>query len=150
MSNETSQSPDAERPDDGRRRFCQAAIGGMAVVATGAVAYPVVSFLRLPKSQRQQEAMEIALSDLPDGSALWGDHMGRQIVVINVDGDVRAFDGSCPHLGCIVQWEVASQTFLCPCHGAIFSDQGEPTGGPVNAPLKPVDFVVTDGVLKIA
>ena len=150
MSMETSQCPDGRHPDGRRRRFCQAAIGGMAFVATGTVAYPVVSFLRLPKSQRRQEVIEIALSDLSDGSALWGDHMGRQIVVINVDGDIRAFDGSCPHLGCIVQWEAASRSFLCPCHGAIFSDQGQPTGGPVNAPLKPVDFVVTDGVLKIA
>jgi len=136
--------------DDGRRRFCRAALGGMSVVTVGTVSYPVLSFLQLPKSMRPQEVLEVVLADLPEGSAFWGDHMGRQIAVIKMGGEVRAFNGACPHLGCVVLWESASKSFKCPCHGAIFDDKGVPTSGPVNAPLERVEFVVEDGVLKIA
>jgi cytochrome b6-f complex iron-sulfur subunit len=149
--NETDPKPPNSPPTDGgRRRFCQAAIGGMTVVTVGTVGYPVATFLRLPKSMTAQEILELPLSDLPDGAAHWGELMGRQIVIIKVGEEVRAFDGACPHLGCVVQWEPASRSFLCPCHGATFDDRGQPTGGPVNNPLERVDFTVTDGVLKIA
>ncbi len=149
MSKPTREKPDQPPADKGRRRFCQVAIGGMAVVTVGTVGYPVVSFLRLPKSLRQQDAMKVDLSELPEGGAAWGEHMGRQIVVIRIGDQVRAFDGACPHLGCVVQWDTASHSFLCPCHGATFNDNGEPTGGPVNAPLKRVEFAVADDLLEL-
>ncbi len=134
---------------DSRRRFCKAALGGMSVVAVGTVGYPVVAFLELPKSMRRQDVLQVVLADLAEGTAFWGEHVGRQIAVIKVGKDVRAFDGACPHLGCLVAWESTSRSFKCPCHGAVFNDQGEAISGPVNAPLERVDFVVKDGVLKI-
>jgi Rieske Fe-S protein len=121
----------------------------MSVVTVGTVGYPVVAFLQLPTSMRRQEVLQVVLADLADGSAFWGEHMGRQIAVIKIGEDVRAFNGACPHLGCVVLWEGASRSFKCPCHGAIFNDQGAPTSGPVNAPLERIEFVVEDGVLKI-
>jgi Rieske Fe-S protein len=48
-----------------------------------------------------------------------------------------------------VLWDGATRTFKCPCHGAAFNDQGEPIAGPVNSPLRRVEFAVQDGVLKI-
>ncbi len=150
MSKPASGSQHESAPNDGRRRFCQLALGGMTLAAAGTVGYPIISFLKLPKSLRPDEALEIALADLPEGSAIWGEHNGRQIVIVKADGEVRAFDGACTHLGCIVQWEGASRTFTCPCHGAAFDAAGNPVSGPVNIPLRPVEFVVKDGVLKIA
>lgn len=149
MNDKTFANQPASPVDQGRRRLCQAAIGGMAVAAVGTVSYPILTFLKLPKSPKQVESLEIALSELAEGSDLWGEHMGRQIVVIRTGGDVRAFDAACTHLGCIVKWDGASRTFKCPCHGAAFDDQGTPVSGPVNTPLRPVKFEVTDGVLKI-
>ena len=121
----------------------------MSVISAGAVGYPIATFLRLPKSMTQAETLEVPLADLADNVAVWGERMGRQIVILLIDGEPRAFDGACPHLGCVVQWDANALTFKCPCHGAFFNDQGEPTGGPVNAPLKPVKFEVKDGVLEI-
>ncbi len=149
MSGRTPGTQHGSEPGEGRRRFCQIALGGMTAVAAGTVGYPVVTFLGLPKSLRPQEAMEIALADLPEGTAIWGEHNGRQIVVVNASGEVRAFNGACTHLGCIVQWEGGSRTFTCPCHGAAFDEAGNPVSGPVNIPLRPVEFVVKDGMLKI-
>jgi Rieske Fe-S protein len=150
MNDAHSQGRDGQPPNCGRRRFCQAAIGGMAAVSAGTVAYPVVTFLKLPKSMTQEESIELPLSDLADGAAVWNEYTGLQIVIIKIDGEPRAFNGACPHLGCVVQWEAQTRTFTCPCHGAIFNDHGEPIAGPVNAPLKKVEFKVQDGVLRIA
>ncbi len=149
MNDAAPEQPDSPPVDEGRRRLCQLALGGMTIAAAGTVGYPVVAFLSLPKSLRQQEAMEISLSDLPEGAAVWGEHMGRQIVVVRTGGEVRVFDGACTHLGCVVQWEGSSLTFKCPCHGAFFDDQGEPISGPVNIPLRRIEFVVKGDVLRI-
>lgn len=148
---------DANIPDrivpltrSGRRLFCQTAIGGMAVASAGTVGYPIVAFLNLPKSMKPRETMELSLDDLPEGGARWGERMGQQIVVIRIGGKIRAFNGACTHLGCIVQWEAATRTFTCPCHGARFNDKGEPVEGPINTPLRRVEFKVKDGVLMIS
>ena len=137
-------------PQDGkRRRFCQAAIGGAAAVSAAAVGYPIVAFLRLPKALGPEESMEVPLEALIDGYGYWGEHRGKQIVVVKLADEIRAFDGTCPHLGCIVQWDSTVQGFKCPCHDARFDDLGNPIAGPVNSPLRRVGFVVEENVLKI-
>jgi Rieske Fe-S protein len=141
--------PTGRSPDGTRRRFCQVAIGGTAVVSAATVGYPIVTFLRLPKSLGPEELMEVPLDALAEGYGYWGEHRGRQIVVVKLNDEIRAFDGTCPHLGCIVQWESASRGFHCPCHNARFDDLGNPISGPVNSGLRRVEFVVEDGVLKI-
>jgi len=151
-------NPAASRPDEpapcpdecrGRRRFCQVAIGGTAAVSAATLAYPFAAFLRLPKSSGPVQRMEVPLEDIQEGYSVWGEHRGRQIVVIKLNGEIRAFDGTCPHLGCIVRWDGSSRRFECPCHAARFDDLGNPIGGPVNTPLRRMAYVVEDNVLKI-
>jgi len=140
-----SQAP----PDMLRRRLCQAAIGGTAVVSAAAAGYPLVAFLRLPRSFGADEQMEVPLDQLVEGYAYWGEHRGRQIVVIKVKNEIRAFDGTCTHLGCIVRWDSAAEGFRCPCHNAAFDDLGNPIAGPANTPLRRVKFVIKDNMLEI-
>lgn len=151
-----SEPSDIHKPDHAenstdamRRRFCQVAIGGTAAVSAAAIGYPVIAFLRLPKSFGPQELMEVPLDALVEGYGYWGEHKGRQIVVIKLKDEIRAFDGTCPHLGCIVRWDSAARGFRCPCHDAAFDDLGNPIAGPVNRPLRRVEFVIEDTVLKI-
>ncbi len=150
MSTESAKHVELPVVDTGRRRLCLAAIGGMAVVAAGTVGFPIITFLSLPKTLGRKQEMEIQLETLTEGSAVWGEHQGRQIVVVKVGGEIQAFDGACTHLGCIVQWDAASRTFKCPCHGAAFSSAGKPVSGPVNIPLRTVKFELKSGVLKVS
>ena len=149
MNDNPCQGQDTTPVDEGRRRFCQFAIGGMALASVATVGYPIVTFLKLPASMQQEESVEVPLSSLSADAAKWVERLGQQIVIIKTEGGARAFNGSCPHLGCIVQWDSTTRAFRCPCHGAVFNDKGEPVAGPVNAPLKRVAFVVKDGILKI-
>ncbi|GHO43952.1 ubiquinol-cytochrome c reductase iron-sulfur subunit [Ktedonospora formicarum] len=46
-------------------------------------------------------------------------------------GEVVAVMATCPHMGCLVQWDSDERCFACPCHGGLFSKYGEPMQGPV-------------------
>jgi Rieske Fe-S protein len=41
-------------------------------------------------------------------------------------GEVIAMSAACTHMGCIVQWQDADNSFHCPCHGGIFTEYGKP------------------------
>jgi nitrite reductase/ring-hydroxylating ferredoxin subunit len=52
------------------------------------------------------------------------------------NGELRAFAAACTHKGCTVTWNDATGTWDCPCHGSIFSADGEVLHGPAVEPLK--------------
>lgn len=43
----------------------------------------------------------------------------------NPAGKVTAVSATCPHLGCIVNWNSAEKTWDCPCHGGRFTCEGK-------------------------
>ncbi|WP_421014495.1 Rieske 2Fe-2S domain-containing protein, partial [Glutamicibacter creatinolyticus] len=50
---------------------------------------------------------------------------GRQVVAENPqDPDACRLSGVCTHLGGILQWNAAQNTWDCPLHGSRFSAQG--------------------------
>lgn len=42
--------------------------------------------------------------------------------------EVTAFNASCPHLGCAVEFQAARDAFHCPCHDSEFGKSGEVRG----------------------
>ena len=83
------------------------------------------------------------LSQLPDDGtplrfALRADKMDAWNVFKNqtigsvylrkMPGDqVIAFNDTCPHLGCKVEYQDGNDSFLCPCHASAFTLEGQPT-----------------------
>ena len=52
------------------------------------------------------------------------------------DGELVTLSPVCPHLGCIVSWNGAAQTWDCPCHGSRFAPTGEVMTGPAESSLE--------------
>jgi menaquinol-cytochrome c reductase iron-sulfur subunit len=44
--------------------------------------------------------------------------------------DLLILNSKCTHLACTVNWSEADNVYLCPCHDAKFSVEGEVLGGP--------------------
>ena len=45
----------------------------------------------------------------------------RMAVHRGPDGRLHAFDPTCTHMGCLVRWNPAEESWDCPCHGSRFS-----------------------------
>jgi len=63
--------------------------------------------------------------------------------------EVIVFSRSCTDLGCPVTFDPGSECYLCPCHGGIFSKQGDPIAGPPDRPLYQYLTKIEGGILYI-
>ncbi len=75
----------------------------------------------------------------PDSGAIVRQGLEKIAVYKDASGAVHACSATCPHLGCIVQWNPGEKTWDCPCHGSRFDSQGHVINGPANRDLAPLD-----------
>ncbi len=66
---------------------------------------------------------------------------GKAAVARDAKGTLHSLSPTCTHMGCIVNWNNAEESWDCPCHGSRFSADGEVIHGPAQSNLekKPVD-----------
>jgi glycine/D-amino acid oxidase-like deaminating enzyme/nitrite reductase/ring-hydroxylating ferredoxin subunit len=63
--------------------------------------------------------------------------MHKVAVCRDRQGQLHSVMAKCSHMGCIVSWNTAEQSWDCPCHGSRFSPAGEVLRGPATKPLEP-------------
>ena len=62
----------------------------------------------------------VPLADVPVGGSLFLED--ADIVVAQpTEGEVVAYDATCPHQGCMVSTTGEDGTLVCPCHGSAFA-----------------------------
>lgn len=72
-------------------------------------------------------------------------HLNKVAVYRDPGGALWALDPSCPHLGCIVEWNSGEKTWDCPCHGSRFDKSGQVLNGPAVANLTQVEVPPVPG-----
>lgn len=78
-------------------------------------------------------------SELRSGDgAVMREGVAKVAVHRDESGQVHKLTAICPHLGCVVAWNSAEQTWDCPCHGSRFSAEGRVYQGPANGDLESV------------
>ena len=133
-----------------RRGFFHVCLAAMTGIGAFIVAFPVLSFFKLPRRINITKVIEVLLGDLSEDQALFFDREGVKIIVIYTNKQPKVFDAACTHLGCLVSWDQNEHVFHCPCHGAIFDDQGRAVKGPTNTPLKKIEFALKNDKLIIS
>ena len=69
-----------------------------------------------------------------DGMIVKSKH-GKVAAFRDAKGEVHKVSAVCTHMGCLVRWNSAEQTWDCPCHGSRFKPTGEVIAGPAEEPL---------------
>jgi len=130
-----------------RRDFLQLTLGWLstifALVASAAAAarYMIPNVLYEPNRRYKAQKAE----EYPDGVTFFPD---LRVFLLRKGNTFRAVSAVCTHLGCTVNR--TDKGFHCPCHGSVFDEAGNVTGGPAPRPL--TWFAVTvsrDGRLVI-
>jgi nitrite reductase/ring-hydroxylating ferredoxin subunit len=73
----------------------------------------------------------------PGGGAVVRRGLHKLAVYRDDKGEAHVCSATCPHLGCVVQWNDGEKTWDCPCHGSRFGPTGKVMHGPAVSDLKP-------------
>lgn len=81
------------------------------------------------------------LENLKSGQGAIIDINDKKIAAFKNDqGEVTYLSPVCKHLGCIVDWNAADQTWDCPCHGSRYEADGALKQGPAKSGLDKVEI----------
>lgn len=147
----TASAADSETPpppppptEGDRRSFLKTAacavFGGACILPPAAIGIVV---LTAPIRELSGGGIKVKLSTLdalPKGGAprmfevliertdAWTRHdrsaVGAVYLQRTGEREIRAFNVSCPHLGCAVEWRKEKSDYFCPCHDSAFTADG--------------------------
>lgn len=81
--------------------------------------------------------------DIEAGSGALIREQGKLYAVYkDAAGEVEVLSPVCRHMGCIVQWNNAAETWDCPCHGGRYDKHGNVIMGPPREPLEKAELPV--------
>lgn len=115
-----------------RRLFMGGVIGLFGTVAAAVAAGPLLSYLWPPKSTavKIDKLVLGKVSEFPVGTSK-NFKFGSipALFIHSPDGSMHAFNATCSHLGCTVQYQQAKNNIYCACHGGTY----DPASGAVVA-----------------
>lgn len=138
----SSDAPPVERREFLKGAAC-AALGGACMIAP--IAAGITVFVQPLRLKGPPVEVKLTTIDaLPMGSQpklfqiitgrrdAWTEFpkqpIGAVFLLRKSEGEVVAFNASCPHLGCSVEFRNETKAFYCPCHDSTFASTGEVVG----------------------
>jgi Rieske Fe-S protein len=131
-----------------RRGFLVSGLYAGAAALAAAVLYPILAYLKPPKVTGEQvDAVRVGPEkDFSPGSGTpfrFGNRPGLLVRLAN--GEFHAFDATCTHLNCTVQFKKDAGIIWCACHNGRYDLSGRNIGGPPPKPLTAFKVVVKGG-----
>jgi cytochrome b6-f complex iron-sulfur subunit len=126
-----------------RRNFLGKTLGYLPFIGLFSLVFPFFSFINYSKKKGK---IEIPIDKLTSNITKIDKH---DLFIIKTTKGYKVFDAHCTHMGCIVNYNDKKNIFECPCHGSIFSQNGQRIRGPAKKPLKQLTFRVANNNLII-
>lgn len=125
-----------------RRTCMKAGIAGLVLTGVGGV-FAAVNSLSSPVNYSPSLILEAGSPrDFLTGSMNNFQVGDRKVTVIKGNEGLYALVRNCTHMGCIPNFSEADNQFHCPCHGSIFSMEGDVVRGPAPSPLYRAQLIV--------
>lgn len=153
-----------EAADVPRRKLLGWLVGIINAGVFAAILGPVAGFIGWPLKQKKEPGRWVSILDdreLRDGETKFvtyqievqdGYMMAQRkySVFLNRKGNrVYAYDPTCPHLGCHVEYKDRKKRYICPCHGGVFDEDGNRISGPPPRGLTKIATKVEDGKIWV-
>ncbi|MBI5215363.1 MAG: Rieske 2Fe-2S domain-containing protein [Ignavibacteriae bacterium] len=130
-----------------RRSFLKYVLTGGLVAWAGSVLYPILAYLK-PPIQPEVEVSSVKagkLADIPKESGTIIKFGSKPVILVrSAKDELRAFDATCTHLDCTVQYNKDKGMLWCACHNGTYDLTGRNVGGPPPRPLEEYR-VITQG-----
>lgn len=127
---------------------------GLAAIwsAIGTGLFALLGAIRLPMPSVFPESQAKVKIGKPEAFAIGSVTQLRELslwIFRREDGQMYAVSAVCTHLGCVAKRN-EDGGFLCPCHGSVFTADGDVTAGPAPGALKWLELsVAPDGQLVV-
>ena len=136
-----------------RRSFLNLILGFGIIGWLGGILYPVFSYLNTPKAP-EVDVKNISLGkvdDMPnDSSKMFKMGTKPGILIKTAEGELRAFDATCTHLQCTVQFKKDENLIWCACHNGKYDLHGKNISGPPPNPLSVFNITVQKGEIFVS
>ena len=111
--------------------FIPLGVGFAGITAMG------IRFITPNKKDIYRRIFTVSLEELPvNATRRFQDLQGRDLVIVRTgEKEVKALSTVCTDLGCTVYWQKDKKEFYCPCHQAVFDENGNVLSGPPPRPL---------------
>ena len=135
--NKMNEKFDEERPT--RRSFLNFLLGGGLLILAGQALYPLVRYIIPPKVAEPMPTSVVAgkVKELvPNSGKIF--HFGTKagLLIRTPEGEIRAFNATCSHLQCTVQYNSKDKKIWCACHNGYYDLHGINVAGPPPRPLE--------------
>jgi Rieske Fe-S protein len=132
----------AARPRPSRRSLLLAGASGLAAGVAAAVGVDRLSKPSSPQAGRalvEKGSWQTvkAVTELPEGTPVAFRSGAIEGFLVRTGQDVRGLSAVCTHMGCVLNFSKFRDRFECPCHGATFEKDGQPSDR-YSSPLRPL------------
>jgi menaquinol-cytochrome c reductase iron-sulfur subunit len=151
--------------DVSRRRFLTRATAAIGALLTAGFGLPAVAYFVSPAKKQEAETDWLPLGstskveigtptlfkttiDRTTGWITESEEVSFYVLTENARTYV-ALSNVCTHLGCRIRWVDNQDEFFCPCHGGVFSKEGDVLDGPPPRPLDHFEVREVDGALEV-
>jgi Rieske Fe-S protein len=136
-----------------RRRVLDWFLGTSLGAMCASVLYPVARYVIPPDLPEAPTKRAVAAQDgelKPNEARVFrfGSHPG--LLVRDAEGGYRAFEATCTHLSCTVQYRGDLKQIWCACHNGFYDLNGRNVSGPPPRPLEQYEVHVANGEVVVS